>query len=369
MLGPRQHTSNAQSDIAHSLRSVRVHIDLTAIRHNLDVARTLSGSRVFAVIKADAYGHGAATVAEALTSADGFAVVTTGEAMALREAGISKPVLVLQGPRQSADCAAYLEHALWPVIHDLEQYGWFKRVTVAAQLGAWLKVDTGMGRLGVFPDVAKQLLTGNSPISWKGVLSHLACADEPGNAHTQTQIRAFAAGRWPQHLATSLANSAAIIAWPDARHDWARPGIMLYGSNPLLNAVSRDLKLRPAMHVTAPLFAIKHFDAGAGIGYAQAWVCAEPMRVGFAAIGYADGLPRVLDASATVLIGGKRCPIIGRVSMDSIAIDLRSLADAAVGDPVTLWGPDHPVELMAAAAGTIAYELLTGIKGARTYTS
>jgi len=393
-----------------SPRGVTVTVDLDAIRANLVAARRLSnGGKVFAVVKADAYGHGAIPVATALSRcdmpaesrADGFAVVTTAEALALRAARIDRPILVLQGPLDAADATLSAEAGLWPVIHDVEQHAWYRdwcRTRAAERTGgrageraaagaagraasggpadasrsapdAWLKVDTGMGRLGVRPDAVGRLLGADDAIRWRGVLSHLACADEPGSEHARGQIDAFAALDVPRGLARSLANSAAVLAWPDACHDWARPGLMLYGCDPLIATPREDgmprATLRPAMRVTTTLLSVKVMEAGQGVGYAQTWRCSERMRVGLARVGYADGLPRVLDERARVRIGGADCPIVGRVSMDSIALDLRAAPQARIGDEVELWGATLAVDALADAAGTIAYELLTGIRGRR----
>ena len=386
-----------------SPRGVRVTVDLEAVRANLREARRLSGGGFqCAVVKADAYGHGAVAIARALvredtpaeSRADGFAVVTTGEAIALREGGIRQPILVLQGPVDAADASRCAESGLWPVIHDLAQHEWFRRHARRGELAAWLKVDTGMGRLGVTPVEAERLLRESSGIRWYGVLSHFACADEPGNAHTRAQIERFAALHLPDRLVRSLANSAGIIAWPEARHDWARPGLMLYGCDPrwpnvALGAGGADggatgveprgetgasrreatearVTLRPAMRATTSLASVKSMAAGAGVGYGQSWRCPERMTIGLARVGYGDGLPRVLEG-ALVSVGGSDCPVVGRVSMDSIALDLRGAPDATIGDEVELWGGRLPVEAMAAAAGTIAYELLTAIRGTRQY--
>jgi len=358
-----------------SARSVRITIDLAAIRHNLTVARQLSGTgKVFAVIKADAYGHGAIEVMRGLSRpdmpsasrADGFAVVTVAEAIALREAGARQPVLVLQGPQQESECAELLHFDLWPVIHDQAQLSWYRQCSERDDLSAWLKVDTGMGRLGVTPSQATRLLQSASGIQWRGVLSHLACADEPGNVHTGVQIKAFDALPVPDGVLRSLANSAAILAWPATQNNWARPGLMLYGINPLSRALPDSVELRQAMQVNAPLVSVKTLSAGSGVGYAQTWTCPETMPVGLLGIGYGDGLPRVLDSSAQVFVQGVACPVIGRVSMDSIAVDLRDVS-AVVGDMAELWGPRQSVDAMAAAAGTISYELLTNIRGSRVW--
>ena len=365
-------------------RGVSVTVDLGAVRANLVEARRLAGGgRLFAVVKADAYGHGAVAVARALARpdapaaarADGFAVVTVGEALELREGGVTAPVLVLQGPRDEADAALCAEAGLWPVLHDESQIDWYRRwrtgLAAATEPEAWLKVDTGMGRLGVRPERVGELLRGGG-VRWRGVTSHLACADEPGGEHARDQIARFAALDVPAGLERSLANSAAVIAWPSARHDWARPGLMLYGCDPLVDAPRADgwpprPALRPAMRATTTLLSVKTMEAGQGVGYAQTWRCPERMPVGLARVGYADGLPRVLDARARVGVGEADCPIVGRVSMDSIAIDLRAAPGARVGDEVELWGGRRSVDALAAAAGTIAYELLTGIRGRRRY--
>ncbi len=350
-------------------RSVSIHIDLNAIEHNFAIAKRESGGqRCFAVVKADAYGHGLVPVAKALPLADGFAVVTMGEAIALRESGITKPILVLQGPQQQSDCADVAHFNLLPVIHCLAQLDWFAHAALAEPVSAWLEIDTGMGRLGVTMDEAAGLLSTNcSALKWVGLMSHFACADNPENAHTVHQIEAFRTISNAFDIPASLANSAGILAWPESKADWARPGIMLYGCNPLLPPYTKHAQLRPAMQVSAPLIAAKWLAAGSGIGYGQSYQCLQRLRVGYAAIGYGDGLPRVLDREASVRIGNSICAIIGRVSMDSIAIDLTTTPDARAGEKVVLWGPEHPVEKLAQSAGTISYQLLTQIKGERTY--
>ncbi|NND90997.1 MAG: alanine racemase [Granulosicoccus sp.] len=373
----------------HYRRSVSVSVNLDALRHNLATARSLCGSKLFATIKADAYGHGAVPVARAMTAeysdtptveangqlrdpprafADGFAVVTLEEALELRQSGIRQPILVLQGPQQPDAAEQMQRERLWPVIHDHHQYAWYSRLATRRTLGAWLKVDTGMGRLGFQPTEAIRILRTDDAINWTGVMTHFACADEPENPFTDHQLAVFNAIHPTNALQRSLANSAAILAWPRTRADWARPGIMLYGCNPLNRALPPEVELKPVMSVHAPLISAKKLLKGAGVGYAQTWICPQDMPVGYAAVGYRDGVPRVLDSSATVLVRGKRCPVVGRVSMDSIAIDLRAVPDAQPGERVELWGEQLPVDDLARAAGTISYELLTSIRGRRIYT-
>lgn len=355
-------------------RAVRINIDLSAIRHNLEVARSCSGGqKLFAVVKADAYGHGAVRVACALDQADGFAVVTLAEAIELREAKITKPILVMQGAQAKQECDAFHQFKLWPSIHCAEQIEWFDACTISEPLPAWLKMDSGMGRLGFRAAEAATVLASEGRLNWIGVMTHLASADHLQSAQTNHQLAVFSdvikplAAAKPA-LMRSIANSAGLLAWPITDTDWARPGIMLYGSCPIPTDASDQLPaLLSSMQVCAPVISKKQFKSGDVIGYAASYRCPESMLVGFLAIGYGDGLPRVLDSSASVLFKGKRCPIIGRVSMDSVAIDLRGLDEVHVGDRAVLWGPDHPVELLAKAANTISYELLTSIKGSREY--
>lgn len=353
-------------------RAVRVAIDLKAIEHNLNLARQCSPQqKLFAVIKADAYGHGAVPVAQALDAADGFAVVTVSEAIELRNASIDKPILVLQGAQASTECQAFLQHGLWPVIHCEEQLQWFTETGDMAKLQPWIKIDTGMGRFGFLPNRAQELLSDSSELNWFGALTHFACADESDNPATSNQIQQFFSVVSSTTMQKSLANSAGVLGWPAASSDWARPGIMLYGSNPLIeNSLSTPAPtpaLRPAMRVSAPLISCKHYPAGASIGYGASYVCPEPMTIGYVAIGYGDGLPRVLDKSAVVWVDGHQCSVLGRVSMDSIAINLSGVNSAKLGTEVVLWGPEQPIEVLAKAANTISYELMTSIKGLRDY--
>ncbi|MBX2879867.1 MAG: alanine racemase [Granulosicoccus sp.] len=376
-------------------RSVSITIDLSAISANLATARRLSGgTKLFATVKADAYGHGAVQVATALSAAesmhsisqgssqpidhcavskdgyaDGFAVVTIDEAIELRQAGIAQPILVLQGPQARDDCDELVHYKLWPVIHDRHQLSWFNQNKNVSKLDSWLKVDSGMGRLGVLPAEAELILAKTSQIRWRGLLTHFACADETENPYTEKQIDTFFGIHTTRKLERSLANSAAVLAWPRAHADWSRPGIMLYGHNPLDRPLPDGVKLHPAMSVRAPLISVKHLPAGSGIGYGQSWHCPEDMPIGYVALGYRDGLPRVLAEGATVTIGGVVCPIVGRVSMDSVAVDLRQCPSVEPGAMAEFWGSDTPIDTLAKAAGTINYELLTAIRGQMEYVS
>lgn len=359
-------------------RAVDVLVDRQALVHNLDLVRHLSSrdTQVLAVVKANAYGHGAVEVARTLDKADGFAVVTTHEAQALRDAGVRRPILVMQGPRDASDAARFRGLSCWPAVHHPEQVDWLvkpglTRTDSADALdgppAAWLKVDTGMGRLGVHPEQVDELLA-RSDIDWQGVMSHFASADAPDNDHTARQLKAFQGLNVPPTVTRSIANSAAVLSGVGTTYDWVRPGLMLYGCNPLDNReLPSGMELAPVMTASAPLISVKHYAAGRGIGYSQTWVTPEAMPVGYVAAGYADGIPRVLGPEADVLVGGYRCPIIGRVSMDSIAIDLRGAGAVDVGTRAVLWGAGQPLERLAAAAGTITYEILTAVRGSLRY--
>lgn len=348
-------------------RALRIDIDLSAVQHNFVVARQLAGDqKLFAVVKADAYGHGAVQVAKALDAADGFAVVTVNEALQLRKASINQPVLVLQGATTKTDYEVFSSHNLWPVVHCEEQLEWFTHSSLSSQLQPWLKVDSGMGRLGFQPTRANEILQTRKDIDWYGALTHFACADDPASTRTDEQIACFTSVCIDQSFQQSLANSAAVISSKASQADWARPGIMLYGSNPVDPMQSEVLPLKSVMRVIAPVIAVKQYKSGDWIGYTASYECQRSMSVAYVAIGYGDGLPRRLDSSASVSLNGHRCPVIGRVSMDSIAIDLGKTA-AKYGDEAVLWGPEHPIEILAAAANTISYELMTSIKGPRQY--
>lgn len=378
-----------RSEARKARRSVSITVDLDAIRHNLSMARKLAGrARQFATIKADAYGHGAIPVAHALSKsgirrarpgdanliedqgfADGFAVVTLSEGLELRESGINDPILILQGPQSEAAAKEMLAHGMWPVIHDWAQYSWFRKLPRRQDFAAWLKVDTGMGRLGMSVIQVNDILQADDGINWMGLMTHFASADETDSDFTLEQYSRFNSVAIKPGMSKSLANSAAVLHWPQTHEDWVRPGIMLYGCNPLDKSLPVCIELRTAMAVEAPLISVKSLEAGAGVGYAQTWHCPENMPVGYVALGYRDGLPRVLDETASVSIQGKRCPIIGRVSMDSIAVDLRSTVGVTVGTMAQFWGPLSSIDALAKAADTISYELLTSIRGKRHYTN
>jgi alanine racemase len=341
-------------------------IDLAAIRHNLGVVqRSAPRSKVMAAIKADGYGHGAVPVARALEGhADAFAVAALEEALLLREARVQAPLALLEGILSLEEARLCLRHAVQVVVNDHWQLEILESLPRGARVSLWVKLDSGMHRLG-FPlgDVPGlwQRIQARPDWEFLGWITHLACADEPDNPATHEQVQAFAKALGALPGARSIANSAGLIAWPEARADWVRPGLMLYGASPLPGRIGADLGLTPAMRFESRLIAVRDYPKGAAIGYGATWRCPEPMRVGVAAVGYADGYHRALPAGTPVIVRGQRVDMVGRVSMDMITLDLRAMPDARVGDPVLLWGPGLPVEDIAQRAGTVAYELLCGL--------
>lgn len=357
------------------MRSVRIDINLGALRHNLAVARSIastSRAKVFSVVKSNAYGHGIVECAQALAAlTDGFAVVVPGEAVTLREAGITCPILVLQGVQQAVELRQAQQLNLQLGIHSEHQLRLLASSGLNSQqaVKVWLKVDSGMGRLGFLPERAKaviQTLQAMDGVELVGSFTHFSCADELQNSYTQQQTLRFKNALDDCGLSLSLANSSATLAWPETHADWVRPGIMLYGANPLWPH-ELSTPLRPVMTVSAPIIALSDKNKGDTIGYGNTFRCPRDMRVAVVAIGYGDGYPRHIRTTATVLLGGQRCSILGRVSMDSLVIDVSDLDHIEVGDSVILWGEGLPVEEVALNAGTISYELLCQIRGRAYY--
>lgn len=341
-------------------------IDLDALRHNLGVARAAaSGRRAMAVIKADAYGHGLTRVAAALSGADALAVARLDEAVRLRDAGCRQPVLLLEGCLDAGELAEAARLGFTLVIHHPEQLALLASTDVAQPLACWLKVDTGMHRLGFTPEqavAAWQRLAGlKQAAGTPGLMTHLANADDRDDPVTGEQLARFAPLAERLGAQTSIANSAGILGWPDSHGDWVRPGLMLYGASPFVAGQGSDHGLRPAMTLSARLIAINALKAGDPVGYGGTFRCPADMTVGVVGIGYGDGYPREIAPGTPVSIGGVEAPIVGRVSMDMLTVDLRGHPAAGVGDEVVLWGADLPLERIAAAAGTIPYTLTCGV--------
>jgi alanine racemase len=318
-----------------------------------------------AVIKANAYGHGIVPAAQALIGADAFGVARLPEALALRQHGLGQRIVLLEGVFSNEELDAVAAHGLEIVVHSFEQLALLRAWRGSRQLHVWLKIDTGMNRLGFRLDdfsAAWQLLKDCvSVASEPRLMTHLACADERESPRTIEQVAKFRGIASALKLERSVANSAGLLAWPDARMEWVRPGLMLYGISPFGSGTGLDFGLKPAMTLSTRLIAIREVVAGDLVGYGGTWRAERSGRLGIAAIGYGDGYPRQIGNGSPVLVNGVRNSIAGRVSMDMIAIDLTQSLSAKVGGEVTLWGAGLPVETMAACAGTIAYELVCGI--------
>ncbi|MBE2294591.1 MAG: alanine racemase [Phycisphaerales bacterium] len=346
-------------------RATTARLDLGALVHNLQRVRAVApGRRVAAAVKADGYGHGLVRVACAL-DADAFAVACIEEALILREAGINRRIVLLEGVFEAEELLACARHDLDIAIHHPEQLRMLELARLEQPLRVWLKIDSGMHRLGLEPDTlltVRQRLHACPVVHTQiKLMSHLARADERDCDYTVQQLRIFETAAADFTGERSLANSAGILGWPDTHFDWVRPGIMLYGASPFVDSLAPDEDLRPVMSLQTRLIAIKRLRRGEPIGYGGTWTCPEDMDVGVAAVGYGDGYPRHAPSGTPVLINGRAAALIGRVSMDMITLDLRRHPEARIGDPVLLWGEGLPVEQIAQAAGTISYTLLCGV--------
>ena len=338
-------------------------IDRQALQHNCRRVRELVGSvSVAAVIKADAYGHGAAIAVQAMFDyVDAFAVATVAEGVALRETGYQGSIWVLMGFADPDEQRVCLERRLYTVINQRRQLCELG-VAGSAQLGIIPEIDTGMGRLGLNSRSDElQELASNAQVEVIAVMSHLAGADEGNRIQVQRQYHDFISASAVFKAPRSLANSAATLDWPLTHLDWVRPGIMLYGAVPHPGRTGAEFNLRPAMQFLGRLQGIRRMRRGDTVGYGSEWTCPEDMPVGLVRCGYADGYPRKVGAGAFVWLAGKGCPLIGRISMDSLCVDLRGAGQVESGAEVELWGPNIPVEQVAAWAGTIPHDLLCGI--------
>ena len=371
------------------MRPARALIDLQALRHNYRLARRLGGGRALAVVKADAYGHGAVACARALEAeADGFAVAAIEEALELREAGITAPILLLEGFFEAAELELVDRHRLWTVVQSAWQVEAIERARPSAPLKAWVKLDSGMHRLGLSPegfvDAWKRLRT-LPQVDGLVAMTHFARADELDNGRTAEQAAMFGqvVAKLGEQPVVSLANSAAILGWaalgtpssapsghllPPAGEGrgegrlWARPGLMLYGATPFPAPHAQADLLRPVMTVESKLIAIRDLAAGEPVGYGARYVTPVPMRIGVVAMGYADGYPQFAPDGTPVSIDGRRGRLAGRVSMDMLTVDLSGHPEATVGTPVQLWGDRVPATELARHCGSSAYELLCGLK-------
>lgn len=340
-------------------------INRRALRHNLQRVRELAPhSRLIAIVKANAYGHGLTEVSTTLEDlVDGFGVARLKEALALRERGITAPIVLLEGFFEHSDLPLLVEHQIDTVIHCVEQLAMLEATELANLIKVWMKLDTGMHRLGVLPQDAEafyQRLQACKNVKHPiNIISHFCQADEPELPTTANQIHCFKQFVANKAGEKSIAASAGILLWPDAHYDWVRPGIIMYGASPQEGTSAEHFGLQSVMTLKSTLIAVREHAAGQCVGYGATWCSQRDTRLGVVAIGYGDGYPRSAPSGTPVLVNGRKVPIVGRVSMDMITVDLGPNANDKVGDEVILWGKSLPVEEIAAQTGIINYELLT----------
>lgn len=346
-------------------RATRAIIDLSAICQNYRLAKSLApNSNVVAVIKADAYGHGAVRVALAMESeVPAFGVACIEEALELRAGGVKKPILLLEGFFTADELSLIAEHDFWTAIHRVEQITMLENAQIAP-VNVWLKLDSGMHRLGIDAKDYRQAyerLRVSKNVADVVLMSHLACADELDKPYTLQQAELFDQTVAGLDAKQSIANSPATLGWPALHRDWIRPGLMLYGASPFEEAQVNADKLMAAMTLESEVIAIHDLQAGEAVGYAASYVCDKNTRVGTVAIGYGDGYSRYAGTGTPVIVNGQRASIIGRVSMDMCAVDLTGLAGIDVGSKVELWGSQLSINDVARHCGTIPYTLFTGV--------
>ncbi|MBY4677692.1 alanine racemase [Marinobacterium arenosum] len=349
-------------------RQARALIDLDAIRANYRLACAQSPqSQAVAIVKADAYGHGATRVAAALEpEVPAFGVACIEEAIALREAGITRPILLLEGFFQPDELPIIVEQNFWTALHSEHQIDQIAALPESAGLHVWLKMDSGMHRLGVAPEHyadAFRRLKALPQVAEVVLMSHFACADELDNDFTRVQIERFRQATEGLDAPVSLANSPATLGWPQARQDLMRPGLMLYGASPFGQPQVEADKLQPAMTLLSEVIAVREIEPGESVGYACTWTADQPSRVGTVAMGYGDGFPRHAKNGTPVLIDGQRSRIIGRVSMDMLTVDLTDLPQAGLGSTVEFWGANLSINEVAPWCDTIPYTLMTCLTG------
>ena len=344
-------------------RPIRATISTAALAHNLAVARQHAGkAKVWAIIKANAYGHGLLRAAKAFEAADGYAVLDFFEALKLRDAGTAKPILMLEGFFKPEDVPLLARHRLTPVIHNLEQVEILQKSVLEGDIDAYLKVNSGMNRLGFIVDnmrIAWNALKSHRQVRSVTIMTHLA--DAEGGHGVAAQVDWFNQMTQPFDAPRSLANSAALLRFPQTRADWVRPGLMLYGCSPFADQSAESLGLKPAMTLASEIIGVQNLQPGERVGYGTTFEATVEMTIGVVACGYADGYPRHAPNGTPVLVGAQRAKTVGRVSMDMLCVDISDIPEAYVGTPVTLWGEGLSADEIAAAAGTVSYQLLAGL--------
>jgi alanine racemase len=349
-------------------RPIQATIHAGALRHNLNLAKSAApNSRIMAVVKANGYGHGLLRIAEGLKKADGFAVLGINEAISLREAGFGQTLLLLEGLFTADELVLASQHDITPVVHCLQQIEMLEVPALRRPVSVFLKMNTGMNRLGFKPDEYRKALDRliNCPnvmgLSRKEItlMTHFATADEDEGVAAPFHL--FKQTTQGLDYPASLANSAALLRYPETHAEWVRPGIMLYGATPVSGTAAASYGLRPAMSFTSEIIAVQELETGDSVGYGRRFTASRKTRVGIVACGYADGYPRHAPSGTAIAVDGKITQTLGRVSMDMLFADITNIPQAAVGSPVELWGELIPVDNVAEAAGTVGYELLCAV--------
>jgi len=347
------------------MSTVSAAISRRAVKHNFARIKTLApNSKVIAILKANAYGHGLLEMAKTLPDCDAIGVARLEEALALRAGGIVKPILLLEGFFKPSDIPILVTNNLQTVVHSLEQVTHLEHAdSLNGQLTVWLKIDTGMNRLGIaskeFEAVATRLNQIDFVVKPLNFMTHFACADDLSNPFTTIQAQQFYQLVDGLGGELTLANSAGLLAWPQTQADWIRPGLLLYGCSPMTGSVGSDDGFIAAMTLSSSVIAVKSLRAGDKVGYGSSWTAPQDTTLAIVAIGYGDGYPRHAKDGTPVLINNNRYPIVGRVSMDMITVDLgKDCTEVQCGDQAIMWGPDLPVEEIAQYADTICYELI-----------
>ena len=345
-------------------RPIQALIHASALQHNYQLTRSLApGSNTFAVVKANAYGHGLRRVAAALHNADGFGILEFDRAVALRDWGHTQPILLLEGVFSQAELIAAAEHNFIVAVYEPRHLQWLEQSTLLRPVAVFLKLNTGMNRLGFPATEARELvarLQRCANVASVTLLAHFATADEPAKG-IALQMHNFTEAAAGLDLPQSLANSAATWAYPETHRHWNRPGIVLYGSSPFAQRSAAQLGLQAAMTLQSALIATQDIQAGEHVGYGATFTADRPMRIGVVACGYADGYPRTAPTGTPVMVAGIKTRLVGRVSMDMLTVDLTPVPHARIGTTVELWGPNQPIDDVAQAAGTLGYELMCAV--------
>jgi alanine racemase len=346
-------------------RPTRVHVNAQALIHNLQCVRSRAPNRkIISMVKANAYGCGLSAILHVLEGqVDAFGVACIEEAMAVRELGSRTACVLFQGIFRAEELKYVSQYGFDLVVHHEEQLKWILETPLKNKIKVWVKVDTGMHRLGFQPEDVARVIVSLKGCPWVmgelGLMTHLACADEPLNPMNQRQLEAFNGIHLPGfNLTRSIANSAAILSLPEAHADVVRPGLMLYGVSPFVNHSGRELGLMPVLRLVSEVSAIHQLSVGARVGYGGTWQASRPSTIAVVPVGYGDGYPRHIKPNTPTFLNGVIAPIVGRVSMDMLSIDITDCPNVQIGDAVELWGQHIPVETIAEQAGTIGYELI-----------